>query len=394
MDLAPLQLKRNEHRRLQAGHLWIYSNEVDTKTTPLKNFEPGQQVLVKGADNKLLGVAYVNPQSLICGRLISHTKEILDENLLLRRIKNALTLRQAIFDAPYYRLVYGESDLLPGLVVDRFGDHLAVQINSAGMDNVTDEIVETLQKVIEPQSIILRNDSSVRALEGLPLNTVEVFGNCPKEVELVENGAKMMAPLQAGQKTGWFYDQRLNRLALKDYVNDKRVLDVFSYVGSFAIQAATFGASQAWSVDSSRFALEMAEKNSVLNGVENKFTAAQGDAFDVLRALKEEKEYFDIIVVDPPAFIKRKKDHKAGLQAYYRINDLAIKLLKPQGFLLSASCSMHLQQKELLDVVRRGARKNKRHAQIVFEGSQGPDHPVHPAIPETRYLKAILTRMI
>lgn len=393
MKLNTLQLKKNEDRRLRAGHLWIYSNEVNSSETPLKGFSPGEQVRVEAHDGKTIGTAYINPQSLICARLVSRKVELLDQTLLLRRVRQALVLRETLFAQPYYRLVYGESDLLPGLVVDRFGDHLSVQLNTFGMDALKDDIVETLNILLQPKSILLRNDSSMRALEGLSSEVLAAHGTPPKEVELIENGVKMLAPLYDGQKTGWFYDQRPNRAELGRFVNGKRVLDVFSYVGSFAVQAAVKGAKEVWAVDASRTALEIAEKNAQINGYGDIFTGAEGDAFDVLRALRDEEEQFDVIVVDPPAFIKRKKDHKEGLRAYHRINELAMRLLPRDGILLSASCSMHLHRDELLDVVRNGARKTGRHAQVLFEGMQGPDHPVHPAIPETKYLKAFITRL-
>jgi 23S rRNA (cytosine1962-C5)-methyltransferase len=392
MDLNSIQLKRNEDRRLKAGHLWIYSNEINTAVTPLKQFPMGEQVRVFSHEKKLLGTAYVNPRSLISARLVSRNKQLLDIELLTKRLTTALQLRERIFDNPCYRLVYGESDLLPGLVVDRFYDHLSVQLNTAGMDSLKDEISDALISVLKPESIYFRNDSSIRKLEGLELDTEVGYGNPPEEVQLVENGVKMIAPLQHGQKTGWFYDQRPNRAELAKYAKGMRVLDVFSYVGSFAIQAAVAGAREVWAVDGSRFALEIAEKNAALNGVSEKFTGAEGDAFDVLKALREEGEKFDLIVVDPPAFIKRSKDHKEGLSAYYRINELAMRLLKEDGLFMTASCSMHLQRGELLDVLRSCGRKTGRHVQLLYEGMQGPDHPVHPAISETRYLKAFLAR--
>ncbi len=392
MKLHTLYLNRHEDRRLQAGHLWIYSNEVDSGKTPLRQFQPGEQVRVESHSGRFLGIAYVNPQSLICGRIISRDERQLDRSLLQQRLEQALALRSMLFPAPYYRLIYGESDLLPGLVVDRFGPHLSVQLNTAGMNRLKEEIIEALVELLNPESILLRNDSSMRPLEGLSKEIEIAYGNSPEVVKLIENGITMLAPLHNGQKTGWFFDQRLNRAALKHFVRGKRVLDVFSYVGSFAIQAAAFGAEEVWAVDSSRFALEMAEKNAELNGAGNIFTGAQGDAFDVLKALKDEDEQFDVIIVDPPAFIKRKKDHKEGLRAYQRINELAMRLLPEEGILLSASCSMHLQRDELMDVLRAGGRKTNCHIQVLFEGSQGPDHPIHPAIPETRYLKALLAR--
>lgn len=393
MELKNLRLNRHEEKRLQGGHLWIYSNEVNNRETPLKQFQPGEQVRVETHSGKFLGTAYVNPHSLICARMFSRDPRVLDHTLLMHRLEQALNLRTRLFNEPFYRLVYGESDLLPGLVVDRFGTHLSVQLNSAGMEVLKSEIIDALKTLLSPESILLRNDSSIRQLEGLTQEVETAYGESPKEVELLENGVKMLAPLHDGQKTGWFYDQRPNRAMLKRYVQGKRVLDVFSYVGGFAIQAAVFGAKEVMAVDSSRFALKMAEKNAALNGVDNIFSGAEGDAFDILKALRQEGEQFDVIVVDPPAFIKRKKDHKEGLRAYRRINELAMRLLCDDGLLLSASCSMHLQRDELMDVLRSGGRRLDRHVQVLFEGMQGPDHPVHPAIPETCYLKAFLARV-
>ena len=392
--MKKLILKRREEKRLQNGHLWIFSNEVNSEKSPLKSFHPGEQVEVEASNGEQVGTAYVNPHSLICARLISRTLQRLDYSLLLDRFKLALNLRQQLFSQPYYRMVYGESDLLPGLIVDRFGQHLCVQINTAGMDAITELIIDGLKTVLQPDSILLKNDSPMRSLEGLPRIIQSIHGESPDMVELVENGVRFMAPLQTGQKTGWFYDQRPNRYMLKDYVKEKRVLDVFSYVGGFAIQAAAFGAREIWAVDGSRAALELAEKNSALNGFDHLFTGAEGDAFHVLKALHEEEEKFEVIVVDPPAFIKRKKDHKEGLRAYQRINELAMRLLHPQGTLLTCSCSMHLKRSELVEILGKCATRQNRHVQILAEGSQGPDHPIHPSIPETRYLKAFLARIM
>ncbi len=393
MQLPVLRLKRHEERRLLGGHLWIYSNEVDTRETPLQQYRAGEQVRVLTHGGKSLGVAYINPHSLICARLVSRDERTLNDALLIHRLQQALQLRTQLFDEPYYRLVYGESDLLPGLVVDRFGPHLSVQLNSAGMEAVREQVLHALKEVIGPESIILRNDSSIRILEGLPQEVEVAWGKAPDVVELRENGVTMLAPLHQGQKTGWFYDQRPNRAWLRHFAFDRRVLDVFSYVGAFAVQAAAFGAREVLAVDASRAALEMAEKNAELNGVGKIFNGIEGDAFAVLKGLKADGERFDVVVVDPPAFIKRKKDHKEGLQAYHRINDLAMQLLRPGGILLSASCSMHLDREELQDVLRAAGQRQNLHVQILMEGMQGPDHPVHPAIPETRYLKAFLTRV-
>lgn len=393
LQLKTLRLKRQEERRLLGGHLWIYSNEVDTREMPLAGFAPGEQARVESHGGRFLGIAYVNPRSLICARLIDPGERLLDGPLLRERLAGALRLRDRLFDLPFYRLVYGESDLLPGLVVDRFGDHLTVQLNSAGMEAIKGQVIDALRELLAPRSILLRNDSSVRNLEGLPLAVEEALGPVPREVELVENGVKMLAPLLEGQKTGWFYDQRPNRAWLRQFARGARVLDVFSYVGSFGVQAAAFGAAEVLAVDASLPALEMAEKNAGMNGAGDRFNCLQGDAFAVLKGLKAAGERFDVVVVDPPAFIKRRKDHREGLQAYRRINELAMQLLVPDGILVSASCSMHLLREELQDVLRSAGRRLNRHVQLLAEGMQGPDHPVHPAIPETRYLKAFLARI-
>jgi 23S rRNA (cytosine1962-C5)-methyltransferase len=393
MELKRLRLGRNEERRLRGGHLWIYSNEVDVAMTPLKSFTPGEQVIVEAHSGKTLGVAYVNPHSLICARLIGHDGQRLDKPLLVQRFNQALALREMLFDVPFYRLIFGESDLLPGLVVDRFGDHLVVQLNTAGMDAARDAIVEALIQVLEPASILLRNDSSMRVLENLQKEVVAVLGQPPEHVELIENGVRFLAPLCDGQKTGWFYDQRPNRAWLKKYAAGKRVLDVFSYIGGFGVQAAAFGAAEVWCVDRSESALALVKKNAELNGVGERMTCVEGDAFDVLKALKDAGERFDVVIVDPPAFIKRKKDIAEGINAYRRINEAAMRLLGPDGLLLSGSCSMHLQREELVDILRGASRHLERHLQIIEEGMQGPDHPIHPAIPETRYIKAFMSRI-
>ena len=209
MEFKTLRLNRHEERRLEGGHLWIYSNEINSRETPLKQFEPGEQARVETHSGKFLGTAYVNPHSLICARLFSRERQALDCSLLGHRLKQALSLRNRLFEQPFYRLVYGESDLLPGLVVDRFGPHLSVQLNSAGMEVLKSDIIDSLKTLLQPESILLRNDSSMRQLEGLTQEVEPVYGESPAEVELLENDVRMLAPLHDGQKTGWFFDQRI-----------------------------------------------------------------------------------------------------------------------------------------------------------------------------------------
>ncbi|MDN3524415.1 class I SAM-dependent rRNA methyltransferase [Halomonas sabkhae] len=392
--LRSLRLKKNADRRLKAGHLWLYSNEIDTKTTPLKDFAAGEQAVVEAANGKAMGVAYVNAHSLICARMVSRDAGMqLDRSLLVHRLNQALSLRQRLFARPFYRLVHGEGDLLPGLVIDRFDDVLVVQLNTAGMEALREPLLDALDKVMSPRAIVLRHDTSGRRMEGLE-GGVEVLGDEPPErIELEENGVRFVAPLLDGQKTGWFYDHRPNRAWLNAQVEGKRVLDLFSYVGGWGVQAAAHGASEVLCVDSSERALQGVEENAGLNGLEERVAVGEGDAFEALAALKADDERFDVVILDPPAFIKKRKDMASGERAYSRLNREAMRLLGRDGLLVSASCSMHLGMDRLTDVVRGAARHQDRHAQVIYQGHQGADHPVHPAIAETSYLKALGVRV-
>ncbi|HEX6749555.1 MAG TPA: class I SAM-dependent rRNA methyltransferase [Longimicrobium sp.] len=393
MSLPPLRLRKNEDRRLRAGHLWVFSNEVDVERTPLTAFAPGDAVEVQDARGAPLGMGYVNPRSLIAVRLVSRDRDArLDRALLKRRLARALSLRELLFDRPYYRLAYGESDGLPGLVADRFGDHVVVQLTTAGMERVKDDVVQALRDTISPAGILFRNDASGRALEGLDAYVEAAFGAVPEVVPLEENGVRFEAPM-AGQKTGWFYDHRMNRARLMAYARGRRVLDVFSYVGGWGVQAAAAGAEHVVCVDASAEALEHAARNAALNDAADRVSTRRGDAFDVLRMMAAEGEKFDVVVLDPPAFIKRRKDQKAGEEAYRRVNQLAMEVLRQDGILVSASCSYHLPREALQDAMLRAARHRGRSLQIVEQGHQGPDHPIHPAIPETAYLKAFFGRV-
>jgi len=390
-ELPALRLKRNEDRRLHAGHLWVFSNEVDTQQTPLQKFQPGDLVRVLAHNDRALGLAYVNPKSLICARMLG-SWHVPDTAWFKARIAIALRLRERLYAAPYYRLVYGESDGLPGLVVDRFGDTCVVQIGTAGMERFKTSILPALQQLLGARAVLYKNDSSARELEGLPSYVEQAVGKSAELTVVVEDGLSFHAPLQGGQKTGWFFDQAANRRALAKYIRPgARVLDVFSYVGAWTVRAAASGAASVLCVDSSAAALELAVSNGRDNGFD--IQARKGDAFDVLEELAKEGAKFDVVIIDPPAFAKRKKDLPKAQAAYKRLNQLAMRLLAEDGILVSCSCSYHLSAEELQDAIGKAARGADRHVQLLEMGGQAPDHPVHPAIPETRYLKTYFCRV-
>src|SRR3989339_1009363 len=383
MTYPSLILKKNEERRLLAGHLWIYSNEIDMRATPLKSFQMGDLVLVKTASEKNLGIAYINPHVLLCVRLLSRNpSEIIDANFFKNKIQQALQLRR-YFSSPFYRLIFGEADGLPGLVVDRFEDYLSVQINTAGMERLQTFMIEAFISVLKPKGILLRNDSPIRALEKLPQEIKLIYGEVPEIILLKENEATFQTSLFEGQKTGWFYDHRANRLRLKDYVSGKRVLDLFSYMGGWGIQAAVFGASEVTCVDSSAKAITFAKENAKLNSVSNKITFVRNDAFDYLKNTIAQNKKFDVIIVDPPAFIKSAKDKKCGEKAYGQINQLAMQLLNSDGVLFSSSCSMHLSADDLLNIIRQAALKSGNELVVIEQLHQAQDHPIHLSIRET-----------
>ncbi len=393
MSLPALILKKNEDRRLRAGHLWVFSNEVDITKSPLKGFEPGALVEIQTSNGHVIGTGYVNPNSLISARILSRDpRHPVDRSLLVHRLNVALAMRERLYSKPYYRLLFGESDGLPGLTVDRYGQVLVVQITTAGMEKMKADVVAALEKVIKPAAILFRNDTGIRELEGLPLYTETAFGTVPDAIEVEEHGLKFQVPLAAGQKTGWFFDQYANRARLLPYVKGQRVLDVCSYVGAWGVQAAAHGAASVTCVDSSAAALEWAGRNAAANGVQ--LSLKDADAFDALKELREAGEKFGVVVLDPPAFVKRRKDLAAGSEAYRRLNQLAMQVLERDGMLISCSCSHHMPAEDLLAGIQSAARHLGRDAQVLEQGMQAPDHPVHPAIPETAYLKAFYVRVV
>lgn len=394
MKYASLRLKKYEEKRLLQGHLWVYSNEIDTKQCPFSDFSSGQLVHIEDYRGRFLGTGYVNPHTLLCARILTRdSQQKLDVNFFEDKIRRALQLRTAFFSKPFYRLIFAESDGLPGLIVDRYHDLLVGQITTAGMDNLQDMLVEALNNVVNPVAILWRNDHAMRIVEGLPQYVRAAWGEPPQQTVIEENEISFLISPWEGQKTGWFYDHRDNRRRLKYYVKDKRVLDVFTYLGAWGVQAAVFGAKQVCALDSSASALKNLQDNAKLNKVDAIVNTIQADAFDQLKMWVEQQLQFDVIILDPPAFIKKKKDYGAGFAAYKKLNSLALQLLAPGGYLISASCSQHLSTDQLREAILTGAVNQRRNLQILARGHQGLDHPVHPAIVETDYLKAFFCRV-
>ena len=339
MGLPVLSIKSRNDRRLRAGHLWIFSNEVSTQKTPLNGFRPGDEVTVLDNRDKPLGSACINPATLICGRLHSFGPDVpLDRNLIGSRLASALALREKCFSEPYYRLCFSEGDFLPGLTIDRFGSHLTIQVTTAGMEARKPLIRDALTELVHPSSLLWDNNLPSRVLEGLPTEN-ETEGSVPEELEVPENGCVYLVPALTGQKTGWYYDQRLNRAAAAKCCPGADVLDCFSYVGGFGVAAARAGAKSVTFVDASEQALSYCRRNMERNAPASGCETIQGDAFDLLNSLYDKGRRFDVVSIDPPALIRREKDRKQGLMAYTRLNILASHLVREGGVLVSSSCA-------------------------------------------------------
>jgi 23S rRNA (cytosine1962-C5)-methyltransferase len=395
MKPTPLRLKKDQDRRLLAGHAWVYSNEVDTAATPLQELEPGQPVEIIAHRGRWLGHGYANPHSLICARLVSRRHgQPLGPALLVQRIRAALVLRERLYREPCYRLVHGEGDGLPGLVVDRYGDLLAVQITTAGMERLAPMVLAALEQVLRPSRVVLRNDNPMRELEGLDQRIDWVLGDDPGDIELTEGEVRFAVSPGSGQKTGWFFDQADNRLAQHRFGAAGRVLDVCCYLGAWGLQAAAAGAASVTCVDSSEAALAQVAGNAARNDVAERVDTLHGDAFEVLRALRDDGARFDRVILDPPAFIKRRKDEREGTSAYERLNRLGLGLLEPGGLLITSSCSFHMGRDAFLRTIQSAGRRTEQELQLLLAGGQGPDHPVHPAIAETAYLKTYFLRAL
>jgi 23S rRNA (cytosine1962-C5)-methyltransferase len=392
--LPSVLLRSGEDRRVRDGHPWAFSNEIlmdaETKAIP-----PGSLAILRAPSGEALGLATFNPHSLIATRLLTSNPEaVVDALFLGRRIAQAAALRDRLVGVPFYRLIHAEADGLPGVIVDRFGDALVVQVNTAGMDALTPVLLEALEAELSPKTIILKNDSPVRVLEGLTREVVVAKGEASASVELIENGATFVADLSEGQKTGWFYDQRDNRRFMAGLAKDASVLDVYSYSGGFGVLAAKQGAKSVICLDRSAAALDAAKQAARLNGVDTVVSFEKAEAFEALEKLGGTMaRKFDVVICDPPAFVKNRKDLKIGAQGYRKMVRLAAPLVARGGFFFVASCSHLVEPPLFADQVRRGLRDAERTGRILLSSGAALDHPVHPNLPETAYLKAMTLQL-
>ncbi len=390
MNLPLARLQPGRHKRAAGGHPWIFSNEI-VMDGAAKSLALGEIVRFQAADGSFLGTGSFNPHSLIAGRIFTRAPlEEINKDFFLKRLKAALALREKLIGEPYYRLVHAEADGLPGLVIDRFGPHFSVQLNSAGMERLWGEIEPALGELFDPQSIVLHSESSARTLEGLPREVKLAKGEAPAAIEVRENGLTFFTDLLGGQKTGWYFDQRDNHALVARFAKGKSVLDLYCHAGGFGLLAAAQGASRVVGVDSSAPALEMAGKAARHNKLDKICAWEKADAFDYLEQRGRAKEKFDIVIADPPPFVKSRKDVAAGARGYRKLARLSAQVTAASGLLYIASCSHNMDLALFTQEVAKGLAEAKREGRILFTTFAAPDHPVHPHLPESAYLKGLL----
>ena len=391
--MTRITLNKNEERRIKFGHPWAFSNEI-REVSGDRSVGIGAELY--DAAGVFIGVGHYNPHSLIAFRLVSRQREDIDtDDFFEQRISAALAHRLKRYPGlTTFRAVYGESDFLPGLVVDKYGDYLSVQLLTAGMDSRRLQIVAALRKIFEPKGIIARNDVSVRKLEGLEEKIELLWGEIPDTVVMEENDLQFRVNLREGQKTGAFLDQKQNHLLLRDMCAGQNVLDCFCYTGGWAVHAASFGALSVLGVDISTRAVGQASSHAKLNKVSDRVSFEECDAFERLRSLHQEGRRFGVIVMDPPAFVKSRKNIAEATKGYLTINRRALELLEPGGYLITCSCSFHMGREAFRDMLIQAARLAKREVRLVETHSQAADHPVLLSFPESEYLKCFVLQAV
>jgi 23S rRNA (cytosine1962-C5)-methyltransferase len=387
-------IPKAEARAIRHGYPWVYANELVTDRRT-RNLTPGTIARLEDAQRTPMGVVAVTPASkIICRMLDQDPDAVIDQAWFAARLTRALAHRDRLYDAPFYRLVHAEADGLPGVVIDRFGDTAVVQPNAAWADALIIPLVAALQDVTGVTTVIMNGTGRARTLEGLEEKTEVIVGAAPTgPIPVPMNGATYMADVMGGQKTGLFFDQRPNHAFAAKLSKDARVLDVFSHVGGFGLAALAGGAKSALAVDGSAPALALAEQGAAEMGAADRFETRKGDAFDVLAALAEEDEKFDLVVCDPPAFAPTRNAAEAGLRAYERVARLAAPLVSEGGYLVVCSCSHAADITKFRNASARGIGRAGRRGQIIYTGFAGPDHPQMPHLAESGYLKVIVFRL-
>jgi 23S rRNA (cytosine1962-C5)-methyltransferase len=392
-SLPRIYLQTGRDRRIAHGSPWAYSNEI-RMDGEARALPAGSLVTLHRVDGKALGIGMFNPHALIAVRLLDRDPStLIDAAFLAGRFRRALNLRMRLFSEPFYRLVHAEADELPGLIVDRFGNHVVLQINTAGMAQMTPDILAALDDVLGPRTVVLRNDSRARALEGLPREVSIAWGDTSVPFEVKELNLCFYADPVAGQKTGWFYDQRPNRKFVAPLAAGGTMLDVYCHSGAFAVASAAAGAVHVLGIDSSEAALDLARRAAAANGVAPICTFQHGEAFTSLEAMAASGERFGVVVADPPAFVKSRKELNSGLKGYRKLARLAATVVEPEGFLFVASCSHTVEPARFAEEVVAGLDRAGRGGRILRISGAGPDHPVHPHLPETAYLKTVVLQI-
>ena len=389
--MAKIFLKRGEEKDIQVGNQWVFDNEVEKIEG---SYEPGDIVDVYSFKNNFLARGYINPKSKILVRLLTRKQEEIDKEFFRKKITTAWEYRKMLGYTDSCRVIFGEADLLPALIVDKFGDYLSIQTLSLGIEKYKDMIVELLEEIIEPKGIYERNDVPLREKEGLEQKKGFLKGPFDTTVEIFENQVKMLVDIENGQKTGYFLDQRENRAALKSFVKDAKVLDTFCHTGGFSMHAAYYGAKEVTAVDISEHAIEYVNRNAQLNGLQDKIKGVAANVFDLLKEYQTQGEKFDVVILDPPAFCKTKSALEGAYRGYKEINLRGMKLVKPGGFLVTCSCSHYMYPEIFTKMLKEAAKDARKILRLVEARTQSKDHPIMFGSDESHYLKCMIVQVL
>lgn len=388
-----LKLKPKTERRVLEGSPWVYSNEIEWQSS-YRDFEKGGLINLETANGKALGTFMFNPNSLIAARFLNaNANALLDESYFENVLRRALHLREKFFAKPFYRLIHAEADGIPGVIIDRYGDVAVVSVGTAGIDLVQDKLLSALERVIAPRVIWLNNEQGAREIEGLALESRLYKGDLAGPLTIEENDCRYVIDIKGGQKTGWFFDQRLNRAMVAPLAKGKSILDVYCYAGGFGLLALKEGAARATFIDRSEHSLSLMRQSAELNGLNGKYDIVEGEAFVKMAEFAAAGKKFDVVVTDPPAFAKAKKDVGPAKKGYRKAAELSAQLVAPEGFLFIASCSHHILPEVFYEQVAEGVTRAGRRGRLLRQVGAGYDHPVHLHLAQTAYLKGLLLQL-